>query len=171
MRACKLDFRDPQLGPGDTEVWFEANMRPDEIIVPPDLQVECSGIGIMGSFDHRQTVDSTTDPEAPVIRVTGLCLMGSAEVLVRYPGETAREARLRLKAKKKALRQIAKGKYSVVSIVHRGYPEGAAMQGILYAQGPSRTRPESGGNRGARLVHAGTSPLNARSRASRSCFS
>ncbi len=110
MGDCKLDFRDAQLGPGVTEVWALAIMGNVEIIVSPDLQVDCSGIGIMGSFDHRQTVTSTTDPEAPVIRVTGVCIMGAAEVLVRYPGETAREARLRLKAKRKALKQIAKGK-------------------------------------------------------------
>lgn len=110
MGTCELDFRDAQLGPGVTEVWVVAIMGSVEIIVPPDVQVDCSGIGIMGSFDHRQTVTSTTDPEAPVIRVTGVCIMGAAEALVRYPGETAREARLRLKAKRKALRQIAKGK-------------------------------------------------------------
>ena len=110
MGGCKLDFRDAQLGPGVTEVWVLAIMGNVEIIAPPDFQVDCSGIGIMGGFDHRQPATSTTDPEAPVIRVTGVCIMGSAEVLVRYPGETAREARLRLKAKKKAMKQIAKGK-------------------------------------------------------------
>ncbi len=110
MGSCVLDFRDAQLGPGVTEVWVLTIMGNVEIIVPPDLQVDCSGISIMGGFDHQQPATSTTDPEAPVIRVTGVCIMGAAEVLVRYPGETAREARLRLKAKRKALKQIAKGK-------------------------------------------------------------
>ncbi len=110
MGGCELDFRDAQLGPGVTEVRVLAIMGGVEIIAPPDLQVECSAIGIMGGFDHQQTVSSTTDPEAPVIRVTGVAIMGGGEVSVRYPGETAREARLRLKAKKKAMRQIAKGK-------------------------------------------------------------
>ncbi len=53
---------------------------------------------------------STMDPEAPVIRVTGVAIMGGVEVRVRYPGETARDARLRLKAERKALRQIARRK-------------------------------------------------------------
>jgi hypothetical protein len=110
MGACELDFRDAQLGPGVTEVWVIAIMGSVEIIVPLDVQVDCSGISIMGGFDHPRTMTSTTDPEAPVIRVTGVCIMGAANVAVRYPGETAREARLRLKAKRKALRQIAKGK-------------------------------------------------------------
>ena len=110
MGSCVLDFRDAQLGPGVTEVWVLAIMGGVEIIVPPDLQVDCSGIGIMGGFDHQQTMTSATDPEAPVIRVTGVAIMGAAEVLVRLPGETAREARRRLKAERKASRQIAKGK-------------------------------------------------------------
>jgi hypothetical protein len=110
MGSCELDFRDAQLAPGVTEVRVLAIMGAVEIIVPPDLQVDCSGIGIMGGFDHEQLGASTTDPEAPVIRVTGVAIMGAAEVLVRLPGETAREARLRLKAERKALRQIAKGK-------------------------------------------------------------
>jgi hypothetical protein len=110
MGGCELDFRDAQLGPGVTEVRVLAIMGGVKIIAPPDLLVDCSGIGIMGGFDHRQTATSTTDPEAPVIRVTGVGIMGGAHVSVRYPGETAREARLRLKAERKALRQIARGK-------------------------------------------------------------
>ena len=77
------------------------------MLVPLDVRVECSGIGIMGGFDHKTTVTSTTDPKAPIIRVNGVAIMGAVEVTVRYPGETARDARLRLKAERKALRQIA----------------------------------------------------------------
>ena len=110
MGGHGLDFREAHFGPGVTEIHLLAIMGGVEILVPPDVRVECSGIGIMGGFDVQQTVTSTTDPEAPVIRVTGLAIMGGAGVSVRYPGETARDARLRMKAKRKALRQIAKGK-------------------------------------------------------------
>ena len=110
MGGHALDFREAHFGPGVTEVNVLAVMGGVEILVPPDVRVECSGIGIMGGFDVKQSVTSTTDPEAPVIRVTGLAIMGGAGVSVRYPGETARDARLRMKAKRKALRQIAKGK-------------------------------------------------------------
>ena len=64
----------------------------------------------MGGFDHKPTVISTADPEAPVIRVTGLACMGGVEVTVRHPGETGHDARLRLRAERKAQRRIAKGK-------------------------------------------------------------
>ncbi len=110
MGACDLDFREAQLGPGVTEIRTFAIMGGVQVVVPPDVRVECSGIGIMGGFDHKTTVTSTTDLEAPVIRVTGLAIMGGVEVTVRHPGETARDARLRLSAERKAQKRLAKGK-------------------------------------------------------------
>ncbi len=110
MGGHGLDFREAHFGPGVTEVHLLAIMGGVEILVPPDVRVECSGIGIMGGFDVKQSVTSTTDPDAPTLRVNGVAIMGGASVAVRYPGETARDARLRLKARRKALRQIAKGK-------------------------------------------------------------
>jgi len=107
MGGSELDFREAQLGPGVTEVHGFAIMGAVQVLVPHDVRVECTGIGIMGGFDHKRTVTSTTDPKAPVIRVTGVAIMGAVEVTVRYPGETARDARRRLKAEQKALRQIA----------------------------------------------------------------
>ena len=110
MGGCQLDFREAQLGPGVTEVRVLAIMGGVEVLVPRDVRVECSGIGIMGGFDHQGAVSSPPDPDAPVIRVSGLAIMGGVGVSVRYPGETARDARLRLKAERKAQRQIAKGR-------------------------------------------------------------
>ena len=110
MGGATLDFREAHFGPGVTEVNVLAIMGGVEILAPPDVRVECSGIGIMGGFDVKQSVTSTTDPDAPVIRVNGLAIMGGASVAVRHLGETARDARLRLKARRKALKQIAKGK-------------------------------------------------------------
>ena len=110
MGGCDLDFREAQLGPGVTEIRAFALMGGVSVVVPPDVRVECSGIGIMGGFDHKTTVTSTTDPGAPVIKVTGLAIMGGVEVTVRHTGETARDARLRLRAEKKAQKRLAKGK-------------------------------------------------------------
>ena len=109
MGGCELDFRDAQLGPGVTEVRVLACMGGIEIIAPPDVQVESSGIGIMGGFDVSSHYRPPTYPDAPIIRVTGLAIMGGAAVKVRYPGETARDARHRLKAEQKARKLLAKG--------------------------------------------------------------
>lgn len=103
-----LDLREAQLGPGATEIHVISIIGGVQILVPPDVRVECSGIGIIGSFEHKPTVPSTTDPEAPVIRVNGVAIIGGVKVSVRYPGETARDAQLRVKAKRKAQKLLEK---------------------------------------------------------------
>ena len=108
MGGCELDFRDAQLGPGVTEVRVLAIMGGIEIIAPPDVQVEASGIGIMGGFDVSSHYNAPTRPDAPIIRVTGLAIMGAASVKVRYPGETARDARHRRKAEQKTQKLLAR---------------------------------------------------------------
>jgi hypothetical protein len=110
MGGCELDFREARLGPGVTEVRVLALWGGVEVIVPPDVQVECSAIGILGGFEQVGTVASTTDPDAPVIRITGVAIMGGGSVTVRYPGETGRDARRRLKAEKRAMKQLRSGR-------------------------------------------------------------
>ena len=97
--AATVPYSQPSVG-----------LAPRPTLPPERVPGHSVVVGIMGGFDVQQTVTSTSDPEAPVIRVTGLAIMGGASVTVLYPGETARDGRLRLKAKQKALRQIAKGK-------------------------------------------------------------
>ncbi len=109
MGGCELDFRDAQLGSGVTEVRVLALMGGVEILAPPDVHVECSGIGIMGGFGVSTHYRPPTHPDAPILRVTGLAIMGGAGVTVRYPGETARDARVRLKAEQKARKLLARG--------------------------------------------------------------
>ena len=105
-----LDFREAQLGPGVTAVHAFAVIGGAKVFVPPGVRVECSGACIIGGFNHKGWVTSTTDPEAPVIRVTGAAIIGGVDVIVLYPGETVRDARLRLKAERKALKRVAKGR-------------------------------------------------------------
>jgi hypothetical protein len=63
--------------------------------------VECSGVGIMGGFDHREDASGMTDLNAPVLRITGLAIMGGVEVRVRLPGESRRDANRRVRAERK----------------------------------------------------------------------
>ena len=112
MGRCKLDFREAQLGAGVTEVRVLALMGGVEIIAPPDVQVESSGVGIIGRFGISNRYRPPTYPDAPVLRVTGLAFMGGASVTVRRPGETERDARHRWhssKAEQKARKPLEKG--------------------------------------------------------------
>ena len=79
-----------------------------EVIVPPDLRVECSGSGILGAFDWEAVIPPD-DPEGPLLRVSGLAVMGGITVSVRRPGESAGDARRRRKLERKAQQRLARG--------------------------------------------------------------
>src|SRR5688572_6985604 len=102
MGGAALDFREVTLPPGQTEVFIFCVMGGAEIIVPPSLSVDASGVAIMGGFEHSAALPS--DPDAPVLRINGFCLMGGVEILVRFPGESAKDARERQREERRALR-------------------------------------------------------------------
>ena len=108
MGGTELDFREAILGPGVTEVRVLAVWGGVEIIVPPGMNVETHGIGIMGGFDHF-TERATTDPDAPTLRITGFACMGGVEVTQRYPGESSREARRRRRDERRDERRLRRG--------------------------------------------------------------
>ncbi|MGH7502540.1 MAG: DUF1707 SHOCT-like domain-containing protein [Longimicrobiales bacterium] len=99
-----LDFREARLLPGVTEIDIFAFCGGVEIIVSPGMVVDCSGIAIMGGFEHGSGSNAQADPDAPVIKVSGMALMGGVEIIYRLPGETAKDARVRLRQERKQLR-------------------------------------------------------------------
>lgn len=104
MGGAEIDFREVSLPAGETELSVTCVMGGAEIIVPPGLQVECEGIGIMGGFDHVNRAPATPDPGAPLLRIKGLALMGGIAVSTRLPGESERDARRRQRENRRALR-------------------------------------------------------------------
>ena len=106
MGGAGLDFRDATFGTDEVNVRVVAVMGGAEIIVPPGVRVEWNGVAIMGGVDIGEPVEPP-GPDAPVIRVTGLVCMGSVEVVERERGETAKEARKRRRALRKARRRLA----------------------------------------------------------------
>ena len=86
-----------------------------EIIVPPDLAVECDGVAILGGFEHTDRAPPKPDPDMPLLRIKGLAFMGGFSISTRLPGESARQARKREKRERNALerererRQLAGG--------------------------------------------------------------
>jgi hypothetical protein len=81
MGAATLDFRDAELLEGVTEIAVLSVMGAVHLIVPPELQWDVNGIGLMGTFPQRSQRRSQ-DPSAPRLRIRGLCLMGSVHVKV-----------------------------------------------------------------------------------------
>lgn len=109
MGGVCLDFREAHFGAGVTEVHALALMGGIEIIVPPDLRVESSGIGIMGGFEGLDQRGTSDDPDQPTLQVQGLALMGGVEISVRRRGETARDAKRRRKEERRRRRRESGG--------------------------------------------------------------
>jgi len=110
MGGLNLDFREALLPPGETEVWLFTIMGGAEIIVPPGLTVESDGVAILGGFAHQEDASINTDPNAPILRLRGLSILGGVDVTIRYPGESVRDAKRRLKELRKAQKRLKRGK-------------------------------------------------------------
>lgn len=102
--GADLDFREAQMAPGITELKITALFGGVEIIVPPNLAVECDASAIFGGFEEIHRAPRAVDPDRPVLRITGLAMFGGVSIETRLPGETRREARKRDKREAKALR-------------------------------------------------------------------
>jgi hypothetical protein len=110
MSSMVLDFRDARLPAGPVEVDLRAVMSSVEIIVPPGLAVETEGAAVMGTFEHIDRAPAHADPEAPLLRVRGLTVMGSVEIKMRLPGETERDAYRRLKQERRERKALPPGR-------------------------------------------------------------
>lgn len=110
MGGVELDFRHARFTERLTEITCFALMGGVEIVVPPGVRVELSGAALMGGFGQSGTPDAQTDPDAPTLRISGICLMGGVGVEVRLPGETAKEARKREALERKRQARLRAGR-------------------------------------------------------------
>ncbi len=88
--GVKLDFRGARLPAGVTRVTAIACMGGIEVIVPPGLSVEVSGLGVLGGVDHLER-ESGDGPGAARLQVTAFACMGGVDVTTR-PSERAEAA-------------------------------------------------------------------------------
>jgi hypothetical protein len=87
LGGAKIDLRDAKFGPGVTEIDVTALMGGVEIIVPRGVRVETIGAGVMGGFGSSAGDATALDPSQPVLRVTGLAIMGGVDVKVLKPSK------------------------------------------------------------------------------------
>ena len=91
MGGVELDLRRAELTSNDVEILAVAVMGGVEIVVPEGVEVEVSGIALMGAKEER-IPDAPVPPRAPRIHVRAFALMGAVEVrskprgLPRPPG-------------------------------------------------------------------------------------
>jgi hypothetical protein len=67
------DFTSPEV-----EIRSYSIMGGQTILVPPEVNVDVRGVGVMGTFDHN--VDGDGSPGAPLVRIRGFSLWGSVGV-------------------------------------------------------------------------------------------
>lgn len=92
MGGANFDFRDAELLPGETHMHITSVMGGVNIIVPPGLAVECDGTAIMGGFEMVDRAPRDPDPERPLLRITGLAVMGGLNIETRVSrGDPARK--------------------------------------------------------------------------------
>lgn len=85
MGSVVLDLRQAVLSSHDTTINASAVMGEVKIIVPAHIHVMVDGTPIMGEFGQgKDKVPADIGPDSPVVRVKGLALMGSVNV-VRLP--------------------------------------------------------------------------------------
>lgn len=100
MGGSDLDFREARLAPGTTELLVLGVMGGVRIILPPDLPVEVNGVAVMGGWTDPPDARHPVVPGEPeeyrgeprLLRIRGFALMGSVDVQIRLPGESARDA-------------------------------------------------------------------------------
>jgi len=100
--GAHLDLREARFPPGVIDLDVTAVMGGIEIVVPPGLAVQMHGSAIMGGFQDVNRAPANPDPDAPLVRVRGLTMMGGVHVSMRLPGESERNAARR---ERRALRE------------------------------------------------------------------
>ncbi len=87
LGGVDLDFREAEFGPGVTEVKVTNVLGGIAIIVPPHLQVVCDGAAILSDFEGMERRAGEPDPDAPLLRISGVAILGSVEISTRLVGE------------------------------------------------------------------------------------
>jgi len=85
MGGVDLDLREAELPPGVTEIRAFIFMGGLEVKVRPGVRLETEGIAIMGGFEDQMD-DSSAGRDAPIVRITGVAIMGGVHAEVRAIG-------------------------------------------------------------------------------------
>jgi hypothetical protein len=95
MGGGDVDLREARFEDREVVIRCFTLMGGIDVIVPPEVNLQVNGIGLMGAFDEVSTADADEDPDpsAPTVRVVGFALMGGVDV--RRKRTKAERARLK----------------------------------------------------------------------------
>jgi DUF1707 SHOCT-like domain/Cell wall-active antibiotics response LiaF, C-terminal len=89
MGGIELDLRQARFSEHEVTIQAYTVMGGVSITVPEDIEVDVSGIGFMGGFDHRASGPGV--PGAPRLKVIGFAMMGGVDV-VRKPSKKPKKS-------------------------------------------------------------------------------
>lgn len=75
-----IDLRQATFEQQHVTITAIAIMGGIDIVVPDDVRVEVTGIGLMGGFDSRGDAVAAPDPNGPVVKINGLAFWGGVSV-------------------------------------------------------------------------------------------
>ncbi|MFP4491264.1 MAG: LiaF domain-containing protein [Spirochaetaceae bacterium] len=78
MGGVDLDFRKALFPPEGITVYILAVMGGVDIVVPEGINVEVSGLPLLGGFGN--STEGSHDPHAPTLRIKGVAIMGGVDV-------------------------------------------------------------------------------------------
>ena len=78
MGGVDLDFSEAVLAPGETDFEFFCVMSGINIIVPEGINIEVSGIPIIGGIDSR--VPDEHYPGRPTLKIHGIAFMAGVDI-------------------------------------------------------------------------------------------
>ncbi|MEP7383903.1 MAG: DUF1707 domain-containing protein [Gemmatimonadota bacterium] len=93
MGGIQLDLRDATFSAAVTEIYALAIMGGVEITVPPGVRLEVDGLAIMGGFEDQAGFPAIAGHDAPIVRVTGLALMGGVVTKMKPRGWNVEDAK------------------------------------------------------------------------------
>jgi len=85
MGGVEIDLTEARFEDAETTIQAFALMGGIDIYVPEDIAVQVNGTGFMGAFENRAADQAQPRPGVPLVKITGLAVMGGVEVKRRKP--------------------------------------------------------------------------------------
>lgn len=90
MGGIKLDFREAEFPKSGVTINTGNIMGGLEVIVPPGVNIDVSGLPLLGSFEDKA---GAGESGAPTLRVRGMAVMGGVEVKRKLPRSASKLSR------------------------------------------------------------------------------
>jgi len=80
LGGADLDFREAVLPGREITLVAVSVLGGTNVIVPPEMRVVDSGVAILGGREVAGDSDESVQPGAPILRITGQCVLGGIVV-------------------------------------------------------------------------------------------